>query len=433
MQLQIASNRRYLMRADGSPFFWLADTAWQLFHNLSREDADFYLQTRASQGYTVIQAVALAEFNGFGPNANGDIALFDHDPLKPNEAYFAHIDWVIARANELGLTIGLLPTWGDKWNRKWGAGPEIFTASNARKYGQFLGRRYAAADVVWILGGDRPVETPEHAAIVRAMSVGLKEGETEVGANIGTHLQTFHPSGMQDSARYFHQDDWLDFNMWQTGHHRDRDNYALIAGTYALEPAKPVVDGEPGYEDHPSDFKLENGYLVARDVRRFLYSALFAGAFGHTYGCHAIWQFWDGVREPVTHARTPWREALFLEGATQMQHARRLLEARPFFTRIPNNALLVAAPADHRIIATADHDGSYALVYSAAGEGFTVDTARLAGHTLRAAWFDPRTGNCEVFEEVARGAQRAFTPPTAGEGNDWVLLLEDTAREFPAV
>jgi hypothetical protein len=433
MQLQIASNRRYLMRADGSPFFWLADTAWQLFNDLSREEADFYLQTRAAQNFTVIQAVALAERNCFDGNANGDAPLFDLDPTKPNEAYFAHVDWVVARANELGLTIGFLPTWGDKWNHKWGAGPEIFTPANAREYGRFLGRRYAAADVVWILGGDRPIETPMHAAIIRSMSLGLKEGEAEVGTNIGTHLQTFHPRGMQDSARYFHADDWLDFNMWQTGHARDRDNYALIAGTYALEPPKPVIDAEPGYEEHPSDFKVENGYLVARDVRRFLYSALFAGACGHTYGCHPIWQFWDGVGEPKNDARVPWREAVFLEGATQMQHARRLLEARPFFTRMPDNALLPDAPANHRIVATRDHDGSYALVYSADGEGFTVDTARLAGHTLRAAWFDPRTGSCRPFDEFPRGPHRAFTPPSSGEDHDWVLLLEDVSRDFPAL
>lgn len=431
MQLQIASNRRYLMRFDGSPFFWLADTAWQLFNNLTREEALFYLQTRAGQGFTVIQAVALAEYNCFGGNAFGDAPLIVEDPAQPNEPYFEHVDWIIARANELGLTIGLLPTWGDKWNQKWGVGPEIFTPENARAYGHFLGRRYAAADIVWILGGDRPIESEDHAAIIRAMSQGLKEGETEAAANIGTHLQTFHPMGMEDSSRYFHTEDWLDFNMWQTGHASHRDNYQLIAGSYGLQPVKPVLDAEPGYEDHPDGFKVESGYLGAHDVRRFLYSALFAGACGHTYGCHDIWQFWDGVREPVNHARTPWREALFMEGATQMQHARRLLEARPFFTRVPAPSLLVGAPADHRILATMDDDGGYGLVYTADGAGFTVDTSQLAGRTLRAAWFDPRTAACRHLEAFERGGAVDFMPPTAGGGNDWVLMLEDAAREFP--
>ena len=44
-------------------FFWLGDTAWELFHRLNREEADKYLKNRA-EGFTVIQAVAMAEFDG---------------------------------------------------------------------------------------------------------------------------------------------------------------------------------------------------------------------------------------------------------------------------------------------------------------------------------------------------------------------------------
>ena len=57
--LRISENRRFLVKEDGSPFFWLADTAWELFHRLNREEADYYLTKRAEQKFTVIQAVAL--------------------------------------------------------------------------------------------------------------------------------------------------------------------------------------------------------------------------------------------------------------------------------------------------------------------------------------------------------------------------------------
>ena len=67
-----------------------------------------------------------------------------------------------------------LPTWGDKWNKKWGAGPEVFTPANARAYGEWLGRRYAGQAIVWIVGGDRPIETDTHKAIIRAMAQGLR-------------------------------------------------------------------------------------------------------------------------------------------------------------------------------------------------------------------------------------------------------------------
>ena len=104
MSLQVSSNRRFLVRDEGTPFFYLADTAWELFHRLTREEADFYLQTRAAQGFTVIQAVILAEYGGLTvPNAEGGLPLHDNDPTCPQETYFRHVDWIVDRAAQLGL------------------------------------------------------------------------------------------------------------------------------------------------------------------------------------------------------------------------------------------------------------------------------------------------------------------------------------------
>ena len=158
-RLKVSDNKRFLVTADGKPFFWLGDTAWELFHRLNREDAEKYLKNRAERRFTVVQAVVLAELDGLNdPNAYGERPLVDNDPARPNEAYFAHVDWIVKRANALGIYVGMLPTWGDKWNKKWGVGPEIFTAANAEAYGAWLGRRYKDAGIIWILGGDRPVE-----------------------------------------------------------------------------------------------------------------------------------------------------------------------------------------------------------------------------------------------------------------------------------
>ena len=122
-RLQVSANKHFIVTEDGHPFFWLGDTAWELFHRLNREDAERYLARRAEQRFTVIQAVALAEFDGLGEaNAYGEVPLRNNDPTQPNDAYFAHVDWVVAKANSLGLYIGFLPTWGDKWNKKWGPG-----------------------------------------------------------------------------------------------------------------------------------------------------------------------------------------------------------------------------------------------------------------------------------------------------------------------
>ena len=128
-RLTISENHRYLVHQDGSPFFWLGDTAWELFHRLNREEADQYLKRRSEQGFTVVQAVALAEFDGLKEqNPYGEVPLLDNDPAKPNEAYFKHVDYIIDKAAQYGIVIAFLPTWGDKvFKNTWGKGPEIFT------------------------------------------------------------------------------------------------------------------------------------------------------------------------------------------------------------------------------------------------------------------------------------------------------------------
>lgn len=427
--LKVSDNRRFLIHDDRTPFFYLGDTAWELFHRLTREETDFYLRNRAAKRFTVIQAVVLAEFNGLTePNRYGALPLFENDPARPNEAYFQHVDYVVDKAAELGLWIGMLPTWGDKVNQKWGGGPEIFTPENAEVYGEYLGRRYRDKPIIWILGGDRPCENNTHYAIWRAMAAAIRKGDS------GRHPITYHPMGGHTAAEYFHEDDWLDFNMLQSGHDYNRDNYNRIAADYARTPAKPCLDGEPGYEDHPAAFKVENGYLDDYEVRKFAYWALFAGAHGHTYGCHDIWQFLDIERHPpVTFARTPWREAIDLPGAGQMRHARALIESRPFLSRIPDQALLAsdAGAGGARVQATRDRDGSYAFVYSAAGRPFSVNLDRLSGATLRASWYDPRTGTAAAIGEHARAGAIEFRPPSSGRGSDWVLVLDDLARGYP--
>lgn len=422
--LTVSENGRFLVYADGRPFFYLADTAWELFHRLSREDATSYLKNRAAKGFTVIQAVALAELDGLTvPNVYGDLPLRDLDPAKPNEAYFAQVDWVIKKAAELGLFIGLLPTWGDKMYPNWGGGPIIFTPENARTYGEWLGRRYKETpNLLWINGGDRNPVTPEHFATFRALAEGLRVGDG------GAHLITYHPMGGSGSAALFHDDDWLDFNMRQSGHGaRDIDNGAQITSDYVRGPVKPCLDGEPCYEDHPVNWKPDSlGWFNAYDARKAAYRAVFAGACGHTYGSNSIWQFLDKNLHPaIGHARTPWREAIDQPGSSQMQHLRHLIESRPFLTRIPDQGLIQEASGTgaNGPWATRDEDGSYALVYLPQGQKVTLNMGTLGNELgLTYSWLDPRAGVTGEAEPVPGDAE--FTPPTNGPDNDWVLIVE---------
>ena len=197
--LRVSADGRHLVQANGRPFFYLADTAWSLFHRLTREEADLYLRNRAAKGFTVIQAVALSENDGLRtPNAYGERPLVENDPRRPNEAYFAHVDWVVDRAAELGLTVAMLPTWGDKWHsRQNEPGPKVFTdAATARDFARFIGRRYGSRPVIFVLGGDRNVETPRgprpHA--------GLRGGPEGDGAEDARHLPPPRPRSLLGRA-----------------------------------------------------------------------------------------------------------------------------------------------------------------------------------------------------------------------------------------
>src|SRR6187431_1407813 len=98
-RLQVTKDGHYLQYEDGTPFFWLGDTGWELFHRLDKEEIEGYLQNRKQKGFNVIQAVILAEFDGLKkPNRYGEIPLRDLDPTKPNEKYFELVDWTIQQA-----------------------------------------------------------------------------------------------------------------------------------------------------------------------------------------------------------------------------------------------------------------------------------------------------------------------------------------------
>lgn len=424
--LRVSGDGRYLQHKNGTPFFYLGDTAWELFHRLTREETELYLENRRARQFTVIQAVALAEFDGLTePNRYGDLPLISQDPARPNDKYFQHVDWVLKTAERKGLLIGLLPTWGDKVRKDWGTGPVVFNEQNAYTYGRFLGERYRkAANLIWILGGDRRADGQE--TLWREMARGLRE------ADKGQSLITYHPMGGTSSTQFFAAEPWIDFHMLQSSHgKRDGPNHQMVARDYARTPAKPVLDGEPRYEDHPIAMKPENGWFDDYDVRQAAYWAVFSGACGHTYGCHDIWQFLSPERKPITFARTNWQEALDLPGAGQMAIVRALIESRPVPGRVPDAELIVEGQGEGADHVAAMRGNGFAMVYLPTGRPVRVAVTRIGAQNYAAWWVDPRTGDIRsVGTFSAEGAPR-FTPPgRPARGNDWVLVLDSTARNF---
>jgi hypothetical protein len=422
-KLKVHENKRYLMWDDGTPFFYLGDTAWEMFHHLTKAEIEYYLSVRAQQGFTVIQAVALAEFGGLTePNAYGRVPLLQkdgvYDPATPDVGggydYWQHVDYAIDTAAQKGMFIGLLPAWGDKFNRMWGEGPEIFTPENARVYGEWIANRYKDRwNIIWILGGDRPLETQQHRDIISALARGIRRAD-------GNHLMTLHPAGCSSSVDFVAGQDYMDFHTVQSGHGTEAyESWKLVHRTGDAE-AKPFMDSEPRYEDHPACFKAEYGYLWdAADVRQNAYWDLMEGVCGHTYGNHSIWKF---NTEPQAYWPYRWQEVLQHDGACQIANLVKLRMSRPYFEFRSAPELVQDDPAAmaHQCAGRGER---YAFIYSPLGQPIRASLQSLGGSAIRASWFDPRTAETKAFALVPP-AEALFVPPTSGKGSDWVLVLD---------
>jgi hypothetical protein len=445
-RLGISANHHYLVGPDNTPFLYLADTAWELFHRLNREEARRYLQLRAAQGFTVIQAVALAELDGISdPNANGDLPLIDKDPLRPDTTpgtnptsaqeydYWDHVDFIVDEANRLGLYVAILPTWG-RWLGVTRSDERVVTAQNAEAYGEFLGRRYGKKGVIWVLGGDRSGKGFEE--VWRALARGIAIGTSGREDYDATALMTYHPSGSATSATWFHDDVWLDFNMQQTGHVpvTALKPWEMVAGDYARAPAKPVVDGGMLYEDHPIGFSggvRQNGFSSDNHVRQRAYWDLLAGAAGVAYGNHAVWQMYSPGRAPINGPLFFWNEAILRPGAAEMRHVRTLMESRPMLGRVPDQSLIVD-PLEGPAHIQASRGPDHLFVYTAEGRAFTLNLGRISGDSVTAYWYNPRNGTSTRIGTYRNSGVREFKPQYEGLGSDWVLVMDDAAKGYPA-
>ena len=445
-QLRVSENHRFLVTEQGKPFYYLGDTAWELFHRLDRKQAVEYLTLRARQRFTVIQCVALAEEDGLtDPNAYGDLPLIDRDPARPAVTpganpnnprqydYWDHVEYIVDEANRLGLYVGFLPTWGRWVPNSRNPGDAVFNVQNAQTYGEFLGKRFGRKSIIWILGGDRSAEG--HEDVWRALARGIAIGVN--GKEDYSHLiMTFHPGGGYTSSTWFHRDPWLTFNMQQTGHgpaDRKPACWEKIADDYRLTPVKPVLDGESLYEDHPIGFRMakQYGYSFDAHVRQRAYWDVFAGAFGNTYGDHSVWQMYAPGRRPINGPLFYWYEAIHRPGAAEMQYVRNLMESRPFLSRVPDQTIVADALTGADRIAATRGDG-YAFVYSAQGRPFTVNLGKISGERVKAWWYNPRDGAATLIDTFANKGTREFKCPTLqGLGSDWVLVLDDASRNFP--
>jgi hypothetical protein len=434
--LKVSDNRHFLQHENGKPFFWLGETAWLFPSRLNRDEAGYYIAETAKNGYNVIQISVL---HGLGAtNAYGDYALpngFDFTHIdKPGEYnYWKHTDYIVKQAAQRGIYIGIVCVWGG--NVKSGN----MSVEDAKKYGEFLANRYKnEPNIIWIIGGDvRGDVKPE---VWRALATTIKSIDS-------LHLMTYHPLGRTMSATWFNNESWLDFNMFQSGHRRygqrrgdgdyaiqentEEDSWRFVDRSLAFKPEKPVVDGEPSYEDIPQGLHdTSQPRWQASDVRRYAYWSVFGGACGHTYGHNSTMQMYRPGIGPAYGATKPWWEAIHDPGCRQMQHLKKLILAFPFLERISDQSVITSVNGTQyeRVIATRGND--YILLYNYTNRLTEIDMEKISGARKKAWWYSPVSGQTEYIGEFPTGKHSFNHDSGYRAGNDWVLIVTDAKVNY---
>jgi hypothetical protein len=411
--LRTVSGQRHLVDAAGRPFLMQGDAAWSLMAQLSRENAERYLDDRRTCGFNTI-LVSLIEHK-FATNAPrnfyGDAPFTSPGSFAtPNEAYFAHVDWVLQRAAAKGFLVLLVPAYlgyggGDEG---WYSEMVANGADALRTYGRFLGSRYRSySNVIWVEGGDYD---PPRKDLVDAIAQGI--AETAPGA-----VQTAHTAPESSARGVWGDRTWLALdNVYTYG-----DVYGPSASAYGGS-ARPFFLIESNYEN-------EHGVGTAR-LRAQAYHSVLTGAMGHVFGNNPVWHF-DGPG--LFDVGVSWQAAMGSAGAQSMAHLGDLLAARAWWTLRPDldGRFLVggAGSGADRVAASVAGDRTFAIAYLPSTRAVSVDLGQLAGPSVRLSWYDPSSGITQTAAGPLPASGRYdLSPPGANAAGDtdWVLVVEST-------
>jgi hypothetical protein len=390
--IRVSRNGRHFEHADGTPWFFLADTGWNAALGSTDSEWKEYIEDRAAKHFTAIQFV-MTQWRAGRQDETGQTAFEVRDgKVTVNPAFFARMDRKFSTLNERGLVAAGVLLWAltSKDNESPGV---ALSVEHATQLARYMVARYQAHHVTWFLGGDGDYSGPN---VERWKAIG--SGVFPPGRRRGP--VTLHPRGMRDPWADYVNETWVDYYVYQTGHGGDARKWKWNATEgpatgWKRNPPRPVLDAEPNYEAHRS---YQGKTIDDYDVRRAAwYSVLNAPPAGITYGAHGIWYWSRKPEPPLDHERTgvamPWRDCLGYPGARNMTVLIDTLAGLRWWTLRPDRSLLATDThredySDYAMPARAE-DGSFALIYLPAGASGSV--VKTEGWR-RSTWIDPRSG-----------------------------------------
>lgn len=416
--LKVSPGKRHLTGQNGQPFLYVSDSGWKLFAGLTEPETKEYLQKRQSQGFNTIH-VMLTALPG-DKNRQGHEPFENKDFSKPDEAWFRHVDRVVAIADSMNMLLVMAPLWYSCCNDGWASHPEKHMRRNGKEksylFGQYVGKRYGkAGNIIWIIGGDN--DPDDYREEVRQLARGLKQAAP-------LQLMTYHAASSHSSTDVWPNENWLDVSMVYTyfrgfpkaWNKVQPDVYETGYTEYRKSPLRPFLLGESTYEGE------HEAMGSALQIRKQAYWAMLSGGCGHSYG------------SPFWKADAGWRTHLDLPGANSLKYLNELFATFNWTTLVPDLAGDFILSGNDKY-ATNDYaaaaltqDRRTALVYVPSARAMTVNTGKLLGKQLVATWFNPRSGERRTSGSYPVGYKMLFESP---DKNDWVLLLQVTIPATP--
>jgi hypothetical protein len=427
--IRVAPGGRYFQHADGTPYFWMGDTAWN--GPLLSTDSDWghYLRERTAQKFTAVQFVATQFRAAPQGDLNQSLAYTGKEKITINPAFFQRMDKRVAAINEAGMLAVPVLLWaiGGGGNPQVNPGHSL-PDDQAILLARYMVARWAGNAVSWILGGDGDYRGPKAE---RWRKIGRA-----VFGDIHHAPVTMHPGGMQWVWKEFIEEKWFDFLGYQSGHGDDDKTLKWITEgplteDWAKFPHKPILNLEPPYENHVA-YQSKKPHS-ATSVRRAMYwSLLGAPTAGITYGGHGVWGWDDGKTEPTDHAGTgvplPWKQALTMPGAKEMAHLSEFFQSIDFGRLRPAPVAIVNQPGNQapgRFVAAAKSDKRDLLVIYAPEDRTIEVKLDLMPESPNVTWVNPRTGERSPAVAVVTTSTCQF--PTPAEG-DWILFMKMEKR-----
>lgn len=417
--LKISENRRYFTDAAGKPFLYQADTGWQLFVELTTDEAVEYMVQRKAQGFTVLQ-LQLAMFpdstNQYGHKPfHGEV-----DFARPNEAWHDHVSKIISKADSLGLLVVMSQPWLGCCLEGFGGSAEKPIRRNGvaknRQYGQYLGRKFAKhRNLWWIMGGDNDPKADREPLF--AFIEGLYEAAPK------HQLLTYHASPPHSTTDLFQYAPWVGFSFIYT-YWREKSNdwttgdlmphvYEAALREWSKSDVIPFVLGESQYEG-AGNLK-ENDMGNPQIIRRQAWWTMLCGGAGHAYGSD-IWYF-----------PSSWREILKYPGASQLGHLHRFFAKIPWWTLAPDvrHQAVVAGYGDwskpNYVTTAVSEDKRLLVSYLPQIQPVVVDFGHLSGERFKVIWYNPSNGREEKVFWMEKKTVQRLGPPN---GEDWVLMIQ---------